>query len=265
MMKAVCFLTGLMMFCVAANAQVRDDWIPILEISPDGGLVHNGEFTYEKNYTGGIWDKSGPPTAIVIVDGVQTAVVTQKGREFLNQQYGGSGDIEIALSSESPSDNPIDVNSLGAALPPIELFKDDGRPAIQLQDGLWTSSLEIISEEGCPPGVATAATSAMGRSISKQIVFSKPNWNPGDFGPDFAAMTWQRVGENTLVATPYISPGSDAEMGMSIVVQFQMKALSDKKVDVRGRVLARFSKAMATLVGSAKDCKVVAGGAYTRN
>lgn len=265
MKKAVVFSVGLFMSALMADAQTRDDWIPILEPSPAGGLVHTGEFTYQKNYTGGIWEKSGPPTAIVIQNGRQSPVVTQKGLGFLNRQYGGSGEIQIVLERDTPSHNPIDLEAMGEALPPIELFEDDGSPAMQPQNGLWTSSLDIVSEEGCPPGVADAAASALGMSVSKQIVFSNPTWRPGDFGPQFAEMDWQKVGENALIATPYLSPNSDPQSGMSIVVQFQMKLFSDTKVEVRGRVLVAFSEAMAAIVGSSKECRVVARGFYTRN
>lgn len=261
-MKSI--LAPLALISSAAWAQERTDWIPILEPSPNGGLVHTGQFDYEKNFASGIWIETGPPTAIVLQNGRQTPIVTQKGLSFLNQTFGGTGEIEIKRSGQAATSKPIDLDALVAAAPPMELFEDDGGPAIQPQDGVWSSTLDIISETGCPAGIAAAASASLGLSQSKQITFTKPNWQPGDFGPHFAGMEWQKTGENVLVAAPYDAPQNTREAGFAIIVQMQMKALSDTKFDVRGRVWASFSPEMARIVGSSEDCIVVARGFYTK-
>ena len=245
---------------VSAHAQDLTDAIPIVRMLPDGGLEHTGEFEYAKNFAGGIWDKAGPPTAILMQNGRQTPIVTQKDISFLDTQFGGSGEIELEFTEVQP----IDLDTVGEPHAPIELFEDDGSDPIAPLDGTWKSHLSVAGEAGCPPGTSAALLSVMGTSDTRDIRFSTPQWSPSDFGAEFAEMEWEKIGTNTFFATPYSAPPEAQTAGMDLVVHFQMRASSETHIDVGARIIVTFSQMLAQMAGSGQVCEIEARGDYTR-
>lgn len=140
---------------------------------------------------------------------------------------------------------------------PTEFFEASMGATITPIDGDWTVEILEAFATGCPPGIAEQARMQLLKKSSMSITFSKPDWHPSDLSAELAQDNWRKVGANGYFTYRYVTGPEASGSGMSVAISIAYVARKPTVIDMRYRVRARLTPALAAMAGSSTDCEAV--------